>query len=175
MAITSYTPAQAREHIYATFMNTWQDPDKGWQGLVDVFGNAITLTDEPQLEWDNDIGDDPPCVNAPLVYLYVRHYASKQAHIGGVTRKSFTRKGFVLARVWVPQDTGLKTGDALSYVIKTAFEGRRALGDGKGILFRSWRPTESGNTSASQGRFQIVSTVDFEYDEHTLEDIDNGQ
>lgn len=159
-----YTPAQAREFIYQTFFATWSDPVAGWQGIVDALGAPIVLDVEPTLEWDNDVADDAPDVTEPTVYLYVRHYASKQAHIGGETRRSFTRRGFVLARVQVPQDQGLKTADALGYVVKTAFEGKRGLGDGNGIVFRSWRPTETGPT---RGRFQAVSTVDFEYDEHT--------
>lgn len=161
----SYTPAQAREYIYATFLATWKDADRGWQGLVDVFSRPITLAAEPRLEWDNDEDDDEPDVTAPVLFLYVRHYASNPSTIGGDSRKINTRKGFVLCRVWVPSDTGLKTADALSYVVKTAFERKRGLGDGNGIVFRSWRPTEAG--AQKDGRFMTVSTVDFEYDEIT--------
>lgn len=155
----SYTPAQARDHIYSTFYAVWRDPVAGWQGLKDADGNPIYLAQEPKLEWDNDI-DDSADVTEPTVYLYIRHYTSKNRAIGG---RAVERKGFVLVKVKVPSDTGLKTADALSYIVKTAFENKRAPGDGKGILFRTWRPTETGIVQSI--RFQIVSTVDFEYDE----------
>jgi hypothetical protein len=161
----SYTPAQAREHIYATFLATWRDAEKGWQGIVDALGAPLPLADEPKIEWDNDEDDDAPDVSAPLVYVYVRHYASQPATVGGETRKLTTRRGFVLIRVWVPGDAGLKTADALSYVAKTAFERKRGVGAGNGIIFRAWRPTEAGQQK--NGTFLTVSTVDFEYDEIT--------
>lgn len=162
----SYTPAQAREHIYATYWATFNDPDKGWRNLLDWEGNPLEpLAEQPDVEWDNDIGDDTPEVEKPTIYAYVRHYASTPATVGGESRKRTTRKGFVMLRVWVPRDTGLKTADALSYVAKTAFERKRGVGAGSGIIFRSWRPVEAGNQKT--GPFLIVSTVDFEYDEST--------
>ena len=64
-----------------------------------------------------------------------------------------------------PPEPGLKTADALAYVVKTAYEGKRGIGDGKGIVFRNWRPTETG--PQREGRFQTICTVDFEYPDHT--------
>lgn len=161
----SYTPAQAREYIYRTFMATFRDPVKGWQNLVGPLGEALPLSQEPALEFDNDKEDESPDVTEPTIYLYIRHYTSNVSHVGGETRRSVTRKGFVLAKVKVPIGTDLKIADALSYILKTAMENKRALGDGAGIIFRAWRPTETGVVAAT--RFQIVSQVDFEYDEHT--------
>lgn len=160
-----YTPAQAREFINQTFYATWNDADKGWRGIVDAFGVPITLDAEPDPKWENFEGDDLPDVTVPSLFLYVRHFASPPSTIGGETRKIVTRRGFVLVRVWVPGDGGLKIADALSYVVKTAFERKRAVGAGSGIIFRSWRPTEAG--PQKNGTFLTVSTVDFEYDEIT--------
>lgn len=161
----SYTPAQAREYIQQTFFQTFKDPVRGWQGLVDAMGEPITLAAAPHIDWENLEGEELPDVEAPRLFLYVRHYASPPSTIGGETRKIVTRRGFVMVRVWVPADEGLKTADALSYVVKTAFERKRAIGAGFGIIFRSWRPTETG--PQKNGTFLTVSTVDFEYDEIT--------
>lgn len=159
----SYSPEQAREHIYKTWQATWSDPDKGWRAIRDQYGEPLAV--EPKVEFDNDVDDNPPTVDRPLLYLYVRHFASPAATIGGETRKLVDRQGFVLLRVWVPRDSGLKTADRLSYVAKTAFERKRGVGAGNGIVFKSWRPTEAG--PQKDGRFMTVSTVDFEYTEIT--------
>jgi hypothetical protein len=161
----SYTPAQAKQHIWATFLNTWRDPLAGWQGLVDDIGNPITLLDEPTIDTENDIDENMPGADTPFLSFQIRHYSSSPSTIGGETRKITSRRGFVLVRVWVPADTGLKMGDALSYVVKTAFERKRGFGAGFGIIFRAWRATEAG--TQKNGSFLTVSTVDFEYDEFT--------
>lgn len=162
----SYTPGQAREHIRNTFWQTWKDPVKGWRGIVDGDGNPVPLAEEPDLEWEaNEPEDEMPDITKPLVYFYVRHYASRPSTVGGESRKVSTRRGFVLVRVYAPAEGGLKTADALSYVVKTAFERKRGVGDGFGIIFRAWRPTETG--PQKNGTFLTVSTVDFEYDEIT--------
>lgn len=161
----SYTPAQARRWILKTFQATWADPEKGWRGLVDAKGEPIILAAEPEIDWDNIEDPDTPDVTEPHLFMYVRHYGSNPSTIGGETRKITTRRGFVLARVWVPSGYGLKTADAISYVVKTAFERKRGVGDGHGIIFRAWRPTEAG--PQKNGTFLTVSTVDFEYDEIT--------
>lgn len=161
----SYTPAQARQHMWMTLLNTWRDPVAGWQGLVDDLGQPIALDQEPTIDQENDIDETPPSVTEPLLSFQVRHYSSAPSTIGGETRKINSRRGFILVRVWVPQDMGLKTADALSYVVKTAFERKRGFGAGSGIIFRAWRPTEAGQQKNSS--FLTVSTVDFEYDEIT--------
>jgi hypothetical protein len=161
----TYTPAQARRWILKTFQATWADPEKGWRGIVDDMGVPISLAAEPRIDWENVEDENTPDVTEPHLFVYVRHYASNPATVGGETRKIVTRRGFVLVRVWVPADSGLKTADAISYVVKTAFERKRGVGEGSGIIFRSWRPTEAG--PQKNGTFLTVSTVDFEYDEIT--------
>lgn len=162
----SYTPAQAREFIQRTFHATWRDPDRGWKGLVDYAGIPLSLAEEPDIDWESTQDeDDLPDISKPSLFLYVRHYGTTPATVGGESRKLVTRRGFVLVRVWVPSGDGLKTADAISYVVKTAFERKRGVGAGSGIIFRAWRPTEAG--SQKNGTFMTVSTVDFEYDEIT--------
>lgn len=161
----SYTPAQARQHMWATFRATWKDPMAGWQGLVDDLGRPIAPSKEPKVDFENAIDENMPSIREPLLSFQVRHYSSAPSTIGGETRKITSRRGFILVRVWVPSDSGLKTADALSYVVKTAFERKRGIGAGSGIIFRSWRPTEAG--PQKNGSFLTVSTVDFEYDEIT--------
>lgn len=162
----SYTPAAARDHIRSTFWQTWKDPQRGWAGIVDGDGRPISLAEQPDLEWEADEPEDEmPDITKPLVYFYVRHYGSTPSSVGGESRKLVTRRGFVLVRVYAPAEGGLKIADALSYVVKTAFERKRGVGAGHGIIFRGWRPVETG--PQKNGTFLTVSTVDFEYDEIT--------
>ena len=141
----SYTPAAARDHIRSTFWQTWKDPQRGWAGIVDGDGQPISLAEEPDLEWEADEPEDEmPDITKPLVYFYVRHYGGTPSSVGGESRKLVTRRGFVLVRVYAPAEGGLKIADALSYVVKTAFERKRGVGAGHGIIFRAWRPVETG-------------------------------
>lgn len=120
------------------------------------------LDDIPNYLFD-DLGDDDfPNISKNTLVVYVRHYASNQKTIGGETRNLFERKAFALVKVWVPKNNGLKVGDALAYIVKSAFEGKRALSPFNDIIFRSVRVSEQG---IIKDRLQITVTADFEYTE----------
>lgn len=162
MAELSYTYEQAREHLYATFWQKWIDETTGVRSVIPdcnpLDEDAAKLC--PVL-WEEEEPEDLSDVTVPTVYVYVRHHNSKRT---AISDRMFTRYGFVLARVIVPTDAGLKTGDQLAYVVKSAFEGKRGYGDGRGIWFKSVRVTEAG---AQQGRYLFLVTADFEYEEIT--------
>lgn len=161
MTTYSYTYEQARAHLYATF----------WQHFIGPNG-AVTVDpdydhtdgDDATIEvlWEEQEPDDETNVERPTIYNYVRHYSAPRSHIGGDSRQVFDRKGFFLSLVLIPKDTELKTADRLAYVVKSAFEGKRGFGDGRGIVFRSVRVTETGR---QKGRVQFTVTADFEYSE----------
>ena len=167
--MTSYTREQAREHLYATLFNTWDDLDAGWRSLVADDEVSPAYTASPQIEWDNREPSETDGMDKPILFVYVRHFNEQGTGVGGLESQGGGRsrvirrhQGFVLVRVYSPQDGGLKTGDRLAYVVKSAFAGKRGFAAGNGISFRSVRVTEVGLV---KGRYEHLVTADFEYDE----------
>lgn len=161
----SYTREQARDHLYTTLLKRWNDPVHGWAGILDEADFDPAYTKAPEVEWDNREPDDTDGMEKPILFVYVRHHNARQKGVGGGEGRSRTihrRYGFVLIRVYTPKDSGLKTGDRLAYVVKSAFEGKRGFGAGNGISFQSVRVTEVGQV---KGRYEHLVTADFEYDE----------
>jgi hypothetical protein len=165
----SYTPGDAREAMYATFWNTWDDSLLGWRAVLPgVMPDDPLLA--PTVAWDAEEPEDDAAITAPVVYAYVRHTTGKQASLSArqdptteqwIGRR-WQRTGFILLRLDVPQSMQLKTGDALAKVIVNAFQGKRGVGSGAGIIFPSVRPIEQGNLKS---RYRIDINVSFQYDE----------
>lgn len=160
----SYTYEQARDHLYNTFWQRWIDPVAGIVTVFSTFDPAAhdAPTAPVVVLWEEEEPEDLENVTKPTLYNSVRHYSTPRKHVGGESRHIFGRKGFFLSRIYIPTDTGLKTGDQVAYVVKSAFEGKRGFGDGNRIVFRGVRVTENG---ARSGRFLFTVTADFEYDE----------
>lgn len=167
--MTSYTREQARDHLYNTLFKTWDDLDRGWRSIMADDDVSPAYTSAPQIEWDNQEPADTAGTNKPILFAYVRHYNEQGVGVGGLESQGGGRsrvirrhQGFVLIRVYSPEDGGLKTGDRLAYVVKSSFAGKRGFGAGNGISFQSVRVTEIGLV---KGRYEHLVTADFEYDE----------
>ena len=158
MMTYSYTTGEARECLYATFNTAWTDPVVGWQSVL-----GALASDDPGLPvvvWDDDEPEDDAEITQPTVYAYVRHTTAGQDSLRGECGRTFKRTGFILLRLHVPTNGSLKTADGLSNVIQNAFMGKRGVGAGAGIWFRSVRPIEQGK---SKDRYRIDIIASFEY------------
>lgn len=158
----TYDYLTAYRHLLRTFKTTWSDEAEGWQSIAD-------LDSEPLIEWPNidgkkDHGEEQtPRDEEPWLRVYVRHHDSDQSTLGETGCRVFTRTGMIGVDIFVPLNTGLKLPYQLGIVCKRPFEGKRGVGDGSGIIFRSVRLRERDNY---QKRWAHVSVqADFEYDE----------
>lgn len=149
-----YTYGQARGFIYETFQTHW-DSANGWA--------KTGLTVEPEVQYENITKMDAPDTDVPFVRVQVRHVGGGQDSFGQDGEGTFRVSGIVTVQVFVPKDQqGLILHDALVNVVKRAFRGQRAVGDGCGIIFRRVRLNEQGSDERFFGANVLA---DFEYDE----------
>lgn len=163
MVANSYTVAEARDFMYQTWWAAWNDPTTGWRAVLP----ETALLDDgdpglPQVIWDALEPDDDTPVTTVEAYVAVRHVDGQQASLRGESGRRWRRTGFVLTRMRFPVDMELKTADALSKVVNDAFQGKRGVGAGSGILFPKVRPVERGQ-SDERNRQDVIAN--FEYDE----------
>lgn len=164
----SYTTGQARDALYATFFNAWDDSLTGWRAVIP--GVAPGDPTAPLVVWDDDEPEEDAPITAPTVYAYVRHTTGKQGSLsarrntmtGEDQGRRWCRTGFLLLRLHVPNQLPLKTADLMVKVMADAFQGKRGFGSGAGITFPTVRPVEQG---PSKDRYRIDLIVSFEYDE----------
>lgn len=131
----TYDLEEAYRHITATFLTHWRDENEGWQSIDG-------LDREPRIEWPNvddaneEGEDDGPERNAePWIRFYLRHRESEQATLGETNNRIFSREALLTLDIFVPTKTGLKLPIQLAKVCRRAFEGKRGIGDGSGIVF----------------------------------------
>lgn len=149
-----YTFGEARGFIYETFKTYWDSSD-GWA--------STSFTTEPEVFYENVQKVEAPKTDVPFVRIFIRHTGGGQDSFGFDGKGSFRQSGFVTVQVFVPKDrAGLTSLDALVNVVKRAFRGQRAVGDGCGIIFRRVRMNEQGPDERFYGANVLA---DFEYDE----------
>jgi hypothetical protein len=160
----SYTRSEAREYMYATFKARWDDETLGWAGVLDAEGEELEI--EPQVFYDNNTPDTDPPSDYPWLRVYIRHFNDgEQLAMADGGRKLFERQGLVIIDIRVPPGTGLNVADQLVNVCKSAFEGRRAAGDGVGIVFSNVRAPEEGEGAKPKKDFAVSVLADFSYQE----------
>lgn len=159
----SYETYEALGHILRTFKTAWDDPVVGWQSIPG-------LAEEPRIEWPNidDEDEDEKATQAeqkrkPWVRIYLRHQDSDQATFGETGCRVFTREALLAVDIFTPTKVGLKLPFQIAKVAQRAFEGKRGVGDGSGIIFRRVRVRE--RDIQRQRWYSISVLADVEYDE----------
>ncbi len=156
----SYTVAEARSFIYATFWSAWSDETTGAE--VQIALDPGGYLGPTKIVWDAIDPDDDTEVDVTEAYVSVRHTNGEQASLRGATGFRWRRTGFLSCRLRFPAYMQLKTQDAVTKVVADAFRGKRATGDGSGIWFRKVREVELGINEA-RNRQDVLAY--FEYDE----------
>ncbi|MCP4897717.1 MAG: hypothetical protein GY906_12155 [bacterium] len=135
---------QARDEILAVFKTAW-----------DAGAESAGLT---VLYWD--LAQDPPPTGA-WARVTVRHSDGNQATLSNsVGQRRFRHEGTVFVQIFTPLDEGLTLADALTSIVKYAFEGE-VTSPGR-VIFRRVRVNEVGRDGQW---FQVNVLADFEYDD----------
>lgn len=161
--MSTYTETEAYDHILTTFLQTWNDPTDGWDGIDGIDA-------EPYIKWENlkdtrdvDSNGDPR-KDEPWLEIYTRPQDSDQVGIGAATGSGlYEAVGLLVVDIYVPVKTGLKFASELSTLCKRPFRGKRGYGAGSGITFPRVRSQRRG---VERDRWFVTSVlVDYEYNE----------
>ncbi len=157
----TYNIEEAYRHITATFLGHWNDETNGWQSIDE-------LDCEPRIKWPNVDDRDrekgkPEHDDQPWIRFYIQHRESEQATLGEINCRVFSREALLTLDIFVPTKTGLKLLLQLAKVCRRAFEGKRGIGDGSGIVFYRVRTPE--RETQRQRWCSISVLADVQYDE----------